>query len=136
MGTRAGSRKRVVSTRRLVPLPADTLAMFLGEVRNQLAIADTVRAPLGLRRSVHVGVPECRERPDVVVPVHLGGTPLGRVRWSFEPLPAVTGVELALELEASARVRTFLRLGGRRWLERRLAEMLCALADVALVAAA
>ena len=84
----------MIRARRLVPAPAD-----------QLAVALAVLAAPGTAGTC-VRMPACAG---------------ARLRWSIEPLRAATGVELALEVrEPLWPLRVALRLGGRRWITRRL----------------
>ncbi len=140
----------MIRVRRLVPLPADVVGLFLTEMWNQVLLADSiltpapagarsacveVRAPLRLRTRLRLDALGGHPAPEIVAAMRMGRRTHGRVRWTLDALPAATGVELAVELEsASAGVRAFLAAGGGRWLEHRLVDTVHNLAEVARLA--
>jgi hypothetical protein len=125
----------------LVSAPPETVFGFLADLENHWRVADRfvevlelnrpsdapadggtvrVRGPLGLRRTVVTRVVAAREPRLLIGTAEVRGGTRARVSWSLAGHLESTRVRLAVAVERATPLdRLMLRLGGRRWLERR-----------------
>jgi hypothetical protein len=88
-----------------------------------------LRGPLGLRRTARTTVTASRPPRLIIGTAELRGGTRARVSWTLARRLGDTRVRLAAEVEGASRLDVLLlRLGGRRWLERRFRETLEVLA--------
>jgi len=97
------------------------------------APADTgtirLRGPLGVRRTARIKMTAARAPRLMIGTAEIGSRTRARVSWTLARRLHDTRVRLSAEVDdAGALDRAMLALGGRRWLERRFAETLSALA--------
>lgn len=84
-----------------------------------------LRGPLGLRRTVATAVLAEDPPREIVGRAELGDRTCATVRWKLAPRPGGTQVTLEAAVERATPLdRLLLALGGRLWLERRLAAVL------------
>lgn len=135
----------------LVSAPPEEVFGFLADLENHWRVADRfvevlelnrtdggpadggmvrVRGPLGLRRTVTTRVVAARAPRLLIGTAEVRGGTRARVSWSLAGHLESTRVRLAVAVERAAPGdRLLLRLGGRRWLQRRFERTLENLAN-------
>jgi hypothetical protein len=88
-----------------------------------------LRGPFGMRRTARTRVTAARPPRLMLGTAEVADGARARVSWTLARRLGQTRVRLAADIEGTGRLdRVLLRLGGRRWLERRFEETLEALA--------
>jgi hypothetical protein len=89
-----------------------------------------LHGPLGVRRTARTKVTAARSPRLMIGTAEIGSKTRARVSWTLARRMHATRVRLAAEVDAAGPLdRAMLALGGRRWLERRFAGTLAALAQ-------
>ncbi len=113
---------------RTIPAGAPALRALLADPAGQWRLVDGIDPRLRPRAHVE---PARTERL-VSVRVSLRGRDAAWLTWILSPGPGTTEVDLAAQIESRAvLVRLAMKLGGRRWLRRRLERTLGTLAVLA-----
>ena len=150
----AGKRSQVgaIEATALVPAECETVFEFLSDLGNHWRLARSfidvieldggrpggtpdsatvrMRGPLGLSRMARTKVTAARAPRLMIGTAEVGSRTRARVSWTLARRLNETRVRLSAEVDGAGRIdRAMLALGGRRWLERRFADTLAALAD-------